>query len=79
MQEFTRAGNARFFRDYLSLRWETGCRHGRTLFTEIPSFENRAASLNPAHRVGLEHRPLTVEPNRFQSSATRISSKGQHD
>ena len=30
-----RLGMAESFRDYLRQRWEAGCRHGRTLFTEI--------------------------------------------
>src|SRR5208282_542166 len=30
-----RPGMAESFRDYLCQRWEAGCRHGRTLFTEI--------------------------------------------
>jgi hypothetical protein len=31
----SRLGMAESFRDYLRQRWEAGCRHGRTLFTEI--------------------------------------------
>lgn len=59
-------GTGKTFLQFLGASLSAGDRHLMAVATlrsdSFGVFQNRVASLNPAYRVGLEHRPLTVEP-----------------
>jgi len=65
-----RPGMIESFRNYLQERWDTGCRHGRTLFAEIQALGYIGAFSRLANLLSPWRQPPPLEPAAASAEAT---------